>query len=388
MTVVIDLHSPVHLRPPCQASLVSLGTLMAFTVVCAAVLWRRGSSSTTSVAPTASTAGARGEAPAAAAAVAAAGDVRHGEGETFPGTAGVGEGTGGSGTGALQLCWTAGNGVSRGTRPREGGTAAVTKEAADSGAGRLAATGRGVERTGQGADEEQGSLGRGLAGCTADGDLAPYGPLHSASVAAGGACCGQHGGAEGSHASSAHGVEGGSDRVSSGRTTATATTVSKPAGALSHTAVPIGEDRTHIDTPASAAVGGTGGGCDAGQAPLRRRLGLLLLLLALCGGVSGTYQAGCPLPAPLALLGAWALSTFAHWLWVPRVWAPPRFRTPLHPWLPSFGLLMTVVLMGSLERLAWAVWGGVMGAAVLWWLVGKVVGRIKRRTALRRRAQP
>ncbi|KAG2454824.1 hypothetical protein HYH02_000656 [Chlamydomonas schloesseri] len=102
--------------------------------------------------------------------------------------------------------------------------------------------------------------------------------------------------------------------------------------------------------------------------PVWLRVGLLAAVASAGVAVAVMFQTEVPLGALGGVLGAWAAVTaVAQVLLTPPVWVPPRFVTPLYPWVPSFGLLMVAVLLGSLEAAAWMAWGGVMGAALLWW---------------------
>ncbi|KAG2491461.1 hypothetical protein HYH03_010247 [Edaphochlamys debaryana] len=119
--------------------------------------------------------------------------------------------------------------------------------------------------------------------------------------------------------------------------------------------------------PAQAAATDPAAAPTPTPTPLPVRLALLCSILATSATVAGTYQGGVPLAGVGAALGAWALATGVAHAVLRVVWMPPRFRCPLWPWLPSGGLLVLCVLLGSLEARAWQVWAGVMAAALAWW---------------------
>ncbi|PNH04180.1 Cationic amino acid transporter 1 [Tetrabaena socialis] len=101
--------------------------------------------------------------------------------------------------------------------------------------------------------------------------------------------------------------------------------------------------------------------------PLAVRCAFLAAILATGGATAGLYQGGAPLGAAGAALGAWAVVTAAAAVVLRPTWTPPGFRTPLWPLVPSFGMLLNCVLLGSLGARAWQVWGGAMVAALAWW---------------------
>jgi len=72
-------------------------------------------------------------------------------------------------------------------------------------------------------------------------------------------------------------------------------------------------------------------------------------------GFSYGLTKGTAWPVVVAFAGVWLIGTCLFYL-APVIYHPTGFRAPFNPWLPSFGVLCSVFLIGTLNHATWFVW--------------------------------
>jgi membrane associated rhomboid family serine protease len=72
-------------------------------------------------------------------------------------------------------------------------------------------------------------------------------------------------------------------------------------------------------------------------------------------GFSYGMTKGAAWPVVIAFGGCWLVGTCLFYL-TPIIYKPTGYSVPLNPWIPSFGVLCSVFLIGTLNPSTWWVW--------------------------------